>query len=123
MGIIWTIVLGFVIGVIAKLLHPGKENMGFIMTILLGASLTTTAPPLFAVLLTVISGGLMFAIDLWANPGHIRETAGFGVVVKLLLVGGMALQPAWAAPLFWLTVVLSTLLSHAPGGFRHRQLF
>jgi uncharacterized membrane protein YeaQ/YmgE (transglycosylase-associated protein family) len=36
MGIIWTIVLGFVIGVIAKLLHPGKENMGFIMTILLG---------------------------------------------------------------------------------------
>ena len=36
MGILWTIVLGFVIGVIAKLVHPGKENMGFIMTILLG---------------------------------------------------------------------------------------
>jgi uncharacterized membrane protein YeaQ/YmgE (transglycosylase-associated protein family) len=36
MGIIWTIVLGFVIGLIAKLFHPGKENMGFIMTILLG---------------------------------------------------------------------------------------
>jgi uncharacterized membrane protein YeaQ/YmgE (transglycosylase-associated protein family) len=36
MGIIWTIVLGFVIGVIAKLLHPGKENMGFILTVLLG---------------------------------------------------------------------------------------
>ncbi|KAB2921133.1 MAG: GlsB/YeaQ/YmgE family stress response membrane protein [Dechloromonas sp.] len=36
MGIIWTIVLGFVIGVIAKLLHPGKENMGFIATIILG---------------------------------------------------------------------------------------
>jgi uncharacterized membrane protein YeaQ/YmgE (transglycosylase-associated protein family) len=36
MGILWTIVLGFVIGVFAKLLHPGKENMGFLMTILLG---------------------------------------------------------------------------------------
>ena len=36
MGIIWTIVLGFIIGVLAKLLHPGKENMGFIMTTLLG---------------------------------------------------------------------------------------
>ena len=36
MGIVWTIVLGFVIGVFAKLLHPGKENMGFLMTILLG---------------------------------------------------------------------------------------
>ena len=36
MGIIWTILLGFVIGVIAKLLSPGKENMGFIMTVALG---------------------------------------------------------------------------------------
>lgn len=36
MGIIWTIVIGFVIGVVAKFLHPGKEGMGFIATILLG---------------------------------------------------------------------------------------
>lgn len=36
MGIVWTIVLGFVIGVVAKFLHPGKENMGFIMTVVLG---------------------------------------------------------------------------------------
>lgn len=38
MGILWTIVLGFVIGVMAKLLHPGKENMGFIATIILGVA-------------------------------------------------------------------------------------
>ena len=36
MGIIWTIVLGFVIGVIAKFITPGKENMGFLMTIGVG---------------------------------------------------------------------------------------
>jgi uncharacterized membrane protein YeaQ/YmgE (transglycosylase-associated protein family) len=36
MGIIWTIVLGFVIGVFAKLLLPGKQDMGFVMTIMLG---------------------------------------------------------------------------------------
>lgn len=36
MGIVWTILIGFVIGVIAKLLHPGKENMGFVATVLLG---------------------------------------------------------------------------------------
>ena len=36
MGIIWTIVLGFVIGVIAKFIHPGKEDMGLLMTIALG---------------------------------------------------------------------------------------
>ena len=36
MSILWTIVVGFVVGVVAKLIHPGKENMGFIMTVLLG---------------------------------------------------------------------------------------
>lgn len=36
MGIVWTILVGLVVGVIAKLLHPGKENMGFIATVLLG---------------------------------------------------------------------------------------
>ena len=36
MSILWTIVVGFVVGVVAKLIHPGKDNMGFIMTVLLG---------------------------------------------------------------------------------------
>jgi len=37
MGILWTILIGFVAGVIAKLLHPGpNEPAGFILTTLLG---------------------------------------------------------------------------------------
>jgi uncharacterized membrane protein YeaQ/YmgE (transglycosylase-associated protein family) len=36
LSILWTILIGFVVGVIAKLLHPGKENMGLIVTTLLG---------------------------------------------------------------------------------------
>jgi len=37
MGIIWTIIIGFVAGVIAKFLHPGSnEPSGFILTTLLG---------------------------------------------------------------------------------------
>lgn len=36
MGVVWTIVLGFVIGVVAKLLYPGRNKLGFVMTILLG---------------------------------------------------------------------------------------
>lgn len=35
-GLIGAIVVGFIVGVIAKLVMPGKENMGFIMTTLLG---------------------------------------------------------------------------------------
>jgi uncharacterized membrane protein YeaQ/YmgE (transglycosylase-associated protein family) len=36
MGIIWTIIIGLLAGVVAKLLTPGKDPGGFIITILLG---------------------------------------------------------------------------------------
>jgi uncharacterized membrane protein YeaQ/YmgE (transglycosylase-associated protein family) len=36
MGIIWTIVIGFVVGLLAKFLMPGRDPGGFIITILLG---------------------------------------------------------------------------------------
>ena len=36
MHLIGTIIVGFIVGVLAKFLHPGRENMGFIMTTLLG---------------------------------------------------------------------------------------
>ncbi|MCJ7579189.1 MAG: GlsB/YeaQ/YmgE family stress response membrane protein [Candidatus Aminicenantes bacterium] len=35
-NILWTIVIGFVVGIIAKFLMPGKDPGGFIITILLG---------------------------------------------------------------------------------------
>jgi uncharacterized membrane protein YeaQ/YmgE (transglycosylase-associated protein family) len=35
--IIWTIIIGFIAGVIAKFIHPGsKEPQGFILTTILG---------------------------------------------------------------------------------------
>ena len=36
MGIIWTIIIGLIVGIVAKLLHPGRDDIGFIMTIILG---------------------------------------------------------------------------------------
>jgi uncharacterized membrane protein YeaQ/YmgE (transglycosylase-associated protein family) len=37
MGIIWTIIIGFIAGIIAKFLMPGKnEPQGFILTTILG---------------------------------------------------------------------------------------
>lgn len=39
MSIIWTIIIGFIAGVIAKFLHPGdNEPKGFIVTTLLGVA-------------------------------------------------------------------------------------
>ena len=36
MGIIATILIGLIVGLVARLLHPGKDGLGLIMTALLG---------------------------------------------------------------------------------------
>ena len=37
MGIIWTIIIGFVVGVVAKFIMPGRnEPSGFVLTTILG---------------------------------------------------------------------------------------
>jgi uncharacterized membrane protein YeaQ/YmgE (transglycosylase-associated protein family) len=36
MGIIWTIIIGLLAGIVAKLLMPGRDPGGFIITILFG---------------------------------------------------------------------------------------
>ena len=72
MGIIWTILLGLVVGILAKLLHPGKENMGFIMTAVLGIAGS-------------LGAGVIGQFLGWYKAG---EGAGFiaSVVVSVLLL-------------------------------------
>ena len=36
MNLIWTLIIGLIVGAVAKLLMPGKDPGGFIITILLG---------------------------------------------------------------------------------------
>jgi len=36
MGIIWTILIGFVVGIVAKFLMPGRDPVGFIITVVIG---------------------------------------------------------------------------------------
>ena len=72
MGILWTIIIGFVAGVIAKFLHPGaNEPSGFILTTLLGI-----VGAIFATWLGQHIG--------WYGPG---EGAGFiGAIVGAVLL-------------------------------------
>ena len=36
MGIIWTILIGFVVGLLAKMLTPGRDPSGFFITVIIG---------------------------------------------------------------------------------------
>jgi uncharacterized membrane protein YeaQ/YmgE (transglycosylase-associated protein family) len=72
MGILWTIIIGFVAGVVAKFLMPGKnEPSGFILTTILGIV------------------GAVLATYLGQSLGWYRadEGAGFiGAVVGAILI-------------------------------------
>jgi uncharacterized membrane protein YeaQ/YmgE (transglycosylase-associated protein family) len=71
MGFIWTIIIGFLAGALAKFLMPGRDPGGFIITILLG------------ILGAVVATWLGQAIG-WYRAG---EGAGFiGAVVGAVLV-------------------------------------
>ena len=37
MTVLWYLLVGVVVGIIARLILPGKENMGWVMTVVLGA--------------------------------------------------------------------------------------
>jgi hypothetical protein len=69
--------------------------------------------------LMLSSGLLMLAMDLRAGRMALGEVAGASVLVKLALVAWMALDPRQAVWLFWLLLVGSSVVSHAPKGFRH----
>ncbi len=36
MGILWTILIGFIVGLVAKFLMPGRDPAGFIITVIIG---------------------------------------------------------------------------------------
>jgi len=38
MGFLWTLIIGLIVGAIAKLLMPGRDPGGFIVTMLLGVA-------------------------------------------------------------------------------------
>lgn len=83
MGIIWTIIIGFVAGIIAKFLHPGSnEPSGFILTTILGV--------VGAIVATYLGQSLG-----WYGPGQGAGLIGAVVgAVIVLAVWGFATRRA-----------------------------
>ena len=62
---VWLIVVGTVVGVLGRLLHPGRELMGFFFTILVG-------------IISLLVAGVIFGRGFWSFL--------VGVVVAAVLV-------------------------------------
>ena len=104
-------------------LHIGLRTLHVIGVFLLGYAILRGTSPATGGALTLVSGLAMFALDLWSKPSHLVELAGLGVIAKLLLVAAIGLIPTWSIEIFWLVLVVSMVLSHAPGAFRHWSPF
>ena len=76
MGIIWTIIIGFLVGLVARFIMPGKDKAGFILTTILG------------ILGAVVGSYLGQALGFYM----VGEPAGFimsviGALILLFIVG------------------------------------
>lgn len=91
-----------------------------------GASMLHALPdarPDYAGGAVLISGVLVWLLDLWHRPSHLVEGAGLSMMLKLALLAGMLAAPSLREPLFWAVVVWSAVFSHAPASFRNARPF
>ena len=76
--IIWSIIVGFIIGLIARAIMPGAQGLGFIMTTLLGVGGS-------------IVGGLIGRMFSRPEPGASFHPAGF----IMSIIGALILLFVW----------------------------
>jgi uncharacterized membrane protein YeaQ/YmgE (transglycosylase-associated protein family) len=79
MGIIWTILIGFVAGLIARALMPGTQAMGFFITAILG---------IVGSLVATYLGQAMGWYTAGATAGFVASVV--GAIVLLALYGMVA---------------------------------
>lgn len=74
------------------------------------------------VLLLVLSGIGMAALDAWSNPNWLMEYAGLSLLAKFVLLGWFLVDAAARPALFWVILVFSVVFAHAPARFRHCRI-
>jgi uncharacterized membrane protein YeaQ/YmgE (transglycosylase-associated protein family) len=71
---LWVIIVGLVVGIIAKALTPGKEAMGFIITAILGIAGS------------FISTYIGEKLGWWGETGFVHFLGSIGGAVVLLVI-------------------------------------
>ncbi len=77
LGVVWMIIIGFIVGALARWIYPGAIHLGFWMTALLGIAGS-------------IVGGVIGSL-VWRSPdGHFRPA---GLVLSV--IGALIVLWAW----------------------------
>lgn len=74
-------------------------------------------------LLALVSGGLMMLVDIIANPLWLVQVRGLVIFVKLALLAMLGRYPLLDGYLLGVIIVISTVISHAPGKLRYYSVY
>lgn len=81
------------------------------------------AESLVYVALLTGAGIAMAGLERWSYPAYFAQLNGLTVLLKVLLLAAAGILASFNEILFWLVLVVSVLVAHAPRGVRHRRLF
>ena len=73
--------------------------------------------------LALVSGVLMMVMDIAGNPVWMVQVRGVVIIVKLILLALMVSYPAWGSFLLLVIIIISAVISHAPGKLRYYSLY
>jgi len=81
--------------------------------------------------LALISGALMMLIDAASNPVWLVQVRGMAIILKLILLvfvgwgpgSDSGWSPGWDVFLLFIIIVISGVISHAPGNLRYYSLY
>ncbi len=73
--------------------------------------------------LAITSGALLILMDVIPNPVWLVQVRGITIMLKLVLLALLGVYPGWDAHILMLTIILSAVISHAPGKLRYYSLY
>ncbi len=73
--------------------------------------------------LALASGALMMLIDIISSRIWIVQVRGIVIVLKLVLLALLGIYPGWDNFLLAVIIIISAVISHAPGKFRYYSLY
>jgi len=73
--------------------------------------------------LAMASGVLMMLLDIISNPVWMVQVRGVSIFIKLILLACLGSNPDWDGPLVVLIIIISAVISHAPGKLRYYSVY
>jgi len=73
--------------------------------------------------LALVTGSLLMLVDVVSNPVWLVQVRGFTVLFKLILLLFLGSYPVWDSTLLIVIIIISAVISHAPGKLRYYSLY